>query len=312
MEKPMVRVLLASYNGANYIRQMIDSLLAQDYEELQIILSDDCSSDGTDAILAEYAAAYPDKVVHYCSGQRFACAQSHFMHLLSRFSDAPYIMFCDQDDIWHSDKVRLTLEEMLRCENDTNMPVLVHTDLRVVDKELNEISPSFCAHSGLEGSRLKLNRLLVQNVVTGCTVMINRSLAEIACHVDASRDMMMHDWWLALLAAACGKVCFLNQATIDYRQHGANAVGAKNVYSPGYLLGRLKSGKSRQSMKDAARQAQAFLNCFGDLLDPEAKEMVEAFASTADAPLLTRDRIYIKYGLLKNGFPRVAAQLLGL
>lgn len=310
MNEPAVCILLASYNGEEYIRPMIDSLLAQDYGNVRIVLSDDDSTDATAEILAQYAAAHPDRILHYRSGQRFGCAQKHFMHLLRSFHDAPYIMFCDQDDVWHSDKVRKTLSVMQKTET-AQTPVLIHTDLRVVDREGKALSPSFCAQSALDGNRTELNQLLVQNVVTGCTVMINRTLAELACREVPVEAIVMHDWFLALVAAACGKVAFLDEATIDYRQHGNNSVGAKNVYSPAYLLHRLRSQSMRDALKKAAAQADAFLKTYEDLLSEAQKETVGAFASTKDAPLLQRDRIYVKYGLLKKGLVRRTAQLLG-
>ena len=306
MEKATVLVLLATYNGENFIRPMVDSVLAQDYQNIKIILSDDNSRDSSPAILEEYAQKHPDKVVHYRSGMRFGCAQKHFMHLLSKFRDAPYIMFCDQDDVWHPDKIRKTLEKMRQVEQDASVPAMVHTDLRVVDRDLKELSPSFWIHSDLDGSRLALNQLLVQNVVTGCTMMINHALAELACREIPENAMLMHDWWLALLASACGRTGYLSEAIIDYRQHGNNSVGAKNVRSASYLWQRLRSKKMRKALS-----AQAFLECYGDLLTQEQTDLLTAFASTQTAGLLSRDRVYIKYNLLKHGAVRVTAQLLG-
>lgn len=311
MQNDKVMILLASYNGEHYIRQMIDSLLNQDYPNVHIVLSDDHSSDGTCAILDAYASAHPDRITHYHSGQRFGCAQNHFMHLLRRFQDAPYIMFCDQDDVWHSDKVSITLKKMKELERDPQIPVLIHTDLRVVDQNLDEIAPSFCQHSCLDGNRLALNQLLVQNVVTGCTTMINRTLAAFASRECAQENMLMHDWWLALVASACGVIGFLDIPTIDYRQHGNNSVGAKNVRSFGYLVQRLRSSSMRKSLADAATQAEAFLLCYRDLLNAEQLGLLEAFVSTKNASLWKRNKTYFQYKLLKNGSIRVAAQLLG-
>lgn len=312
MNKPIVRILLATYNSRGYIGQMIESLLLQDYPKVRIVVSDDGSDDGTDRILEEYALRYPDTIIHYRSGLRFGCAQKHFMHLLRRFQDSPYIMFCDQDDVWHEDKVSKTLDLMRRTESDAGVPVLVHTDLRVVDRDLRVIAPSFCKHSGLDGNRLAFRQLLVQNVVTGCTVMVNGALAHIACEGCAADNMLMHDWWLALLASACGKVAFLDEQTIDYRQHGNNSVGAKNVRSAKYLLDRLKTGKSRRSMVDAAHQAQAFLDCYSEYMRENDKLAASAFASTAESSLLVRDYVFLKHKLLKQGLTRVTAQFLGL
>lgn len=305
-----VLVLLATYNGENFVREMIDSVLMQDYDDFHIILSDDGSSDETVTILEEYSQKYQEKITHYKSGHKFGNAQNHFMHLLENFHDAPYIMFCDQDDIWHSDKIRKTIEKMQEIEID-GKPALVHTDLVVVDGMLNKIADSFCAFSKLDGNRLALNQLLVQNVVTGCTLMINNALAQLSCRCPLPKEAQMHDWWIAIICSVFGRSAFLDYPTIDYRQHGSNSVGAKNVTSPSYLLTKLKSGSMKKSLRGAAGQAEAFLACFGDIIPSEKKEVISDFAKTKDAPFFKKDYIYVKHQLYKYGFIRVLAQFIG-
>ena len=310
MKNCEVLVLLATYNGEKFVREMIDSVINQDADSFHIILSDDASSDSTVGILDEYAEKYPELITHYRSGKKFGNAQNHFMHLLSQFHDAPYIMFCDQDDYWHSDKIRKTLAKMKEIETE-GVPALVHTDLVVVDGDLKKIADSFCGYQKLDGNRLKLNQLLVQNVVTGCTMMINNSLADLSCRCALPKAALMHDWWIAIICSVFGTSAFLDCSTIDYRQHGNNSVGAKNVTSPSYLLAKLKSGAMKKSLRGAAGQAEAFLECYGDIIPQDKKEVVAAFAETKDASLLRRSGIYIKHHLFKYGITRLLAQFLG-
>ncbi len=303
-----VLILLAAYKGGAYIRPMVDSILRQEYTNWRLILSDD--GEDTAPILQEYADAYPDKITHYRSGLRFGSAQKHFMHLLRTFyREAPYIMFCDQDDVWRTDKIGKTLELMKATETEPSVPVLVHTDLNVVDGDLKPIAPSFLAYSSLDGNRLKLHQLLVQNVVTGCTVMINRALAALADRDVPEGGMLMHDAWLALLAAACGKCAFLPLATIDYRQHGSNTVGAKNSRSLGYMVQKARSG-IRKPMENNAMQAGALLGCYGDVLSQEQKQLLSQYSSIFEVSKLHRIRRYYQYGLWKNGLHRKIAQLI--
>jgi len=306
-----ITILLATYNGEKYIEPMIDSILNQSFTDWTLVLSDDGSKDKTTQVLDRYAQNYPEKILHYRSGIRFGCAQNHFMHLLSKFHESPYIMFCDQDDVWHKNKIEVTYNKMLETENDPTKPVLIHTDLRVVDGNLNEISPSFCRLSNLNGNKISLNNLLVQNVVTGCTVMLNKSLAELADLKTDSR-VMMHDWWLAILAAACGKIDFLDEATIDYRQHGNNSVGASDNHSLVNIFNKIKSNKMRKTLKNAAIQAGLFLECFEDVLSEDTKRIIKDFSSTQHLGVLGRDIIYIKHKLLRQGFFSIVIQLLGL
>ena len=304
-----VLVLLATYNGSKYIRQMIDSVLTQDYNALHIVLSDDGSSDGTVEILEEYACKYPNKITHYRSGQRFGNAQDHFMHLLCQFHDTPYIMFCDQDDYWHPDKVRKTLNKMQEVE-ESGKPAMVHTDLRVVDGNLALMDASFMHFSKLQGDRLALNQLLVQNVVTGCTMMLNRKLAILATENIPTGSIAMHDWWIALLAATCGTVGYLDESTIDYRQHGNNSVGAKSARSLSQILNKLHNNKIRTRMINSFCQAETFLACFDSALSPQDAAVIRAYADLKNANWLQRKFAYATHHFWMDGLLKKVGQFL--
>ena len=142
-------------------------------------------------------------------------------------SDADYMALCDQDDVWLPGRIAKPLERVRAVEREQGAatPILAHTDLAVVDENLDTIAPSFWAYRHLDPYRgSELNRLLVQNVVTGCTTIINRALARLACPIPES--IPMHDWWLALVASAFGRIETVPEATVLYRQHGNNSVGA--------------------------------------------------------------------------------------
>lgn len=304
-----ITVLMATYNGSSYVREMIDSVLAQDYTDFRLVLSDDCSKDDTAQILEEYAQKYPNRVTHYRSGLRFGNAQSHFMYLLQHFHDTPYMMFCDQDDYWHPDKMSKTFRKMQEIEKE-GMPAMVHTDLRVVDGGLKEMDPSFMHFSKLRGDRLALNQLLVQNVVTGCTMMVNKALAELACSRMPKERILMHDWWLALIASAMGTTGYLDEATIDYRQHGNNVVGAKNTRSLKYIAHKLRENKIRTAMEQTYLQAAVFEDCFADMLDAEPRRVVRAYADLYHRGFLGRRMAFVKNGFYKIGVSRILGQML--
>jgi hypothetical protein len=122
-------------------------------------------------------------------------------------SDAKYFMFCDQDDVWNQDKVELTLQKMYEMEKlYKNTPILVHTDLEVVDENLHTINPSFMKLQNLDEKKNRLNNLLIQNTITGCTVMINRDLAKLC--LPMSSNAIVHDWWVGLVAGYFGKIVY--------------------------------------------------------------------------------------------------------
>ena len=304
-----INILLATYNGSKFIREMVDSVLAQDCGDFHLVLSDDMSTDGTADILEEYAQKHPGRITHHRSGRRFGNAQKHFMYLLQHFHDAPYSMFCDQDDYWHPDKVSKTLEKMKEIEKPA-MPAMVPTDLRVVDGDLREMDGSFMHFSSLKGDRLQLRQLLVQNVVTGCTMMVNRELAEVACRHLPQGEILMHDWWLALIAAAMGTTGYLDTATMDYRQHGNNVVGAKKTRSVGYVLGKLKNNFVKMAIRATYLQAVEFQACFWNELDPQSRAIVSEYARLQEYSPCKRRKSIIKNRFFKIGVKRIIAQLI--
>ncbi len=143
-------------------------------------------------------------------------------------------MFCDQDDVWAVDKIETSLNAMKyeEAKAGADSPLLVFTDLKIADNQMNLLSKSFMAYSHLKGNRTLLRHLLIQNVVTGCTMMINKALSQMSIKSSDEKNIMMHDWWIALVASSFGKNFFLNLASVTYRQHEKNAIGAKECDEP--------------------------------------------------------------------------------
>lgn len=311
-QQPRITILLAAYKGAAYVGAQIESILAQSEKRWRLILSDDGSD--TEAVLENYAKKNPERILHIKNGRRFGSAQKHFMYLLKEYGqDTPYVMFCDQDDVWHEDKIRLTYNRMRAEEaaHGKETPVLVHTDLRVVDDDLKLMNPSFLRFSKLDGKRLAFPSLLVQNVVTGCTVMINHALAEKAARAAQEEEqMMMHDWWLALMASSLGRAVFLPEATMDYRQHGDNQVGAKDAASVSYMLSRMKGGYARSMRDETIRQTEAFLALYGNEMSREDRRRCHAFINLKDQKKLARLRSISRNGFWKNTLARRLGQIL--
>jgi glycosyltransferase involved in cell wall biosynthesis len=224
--RPEVAILLSTYNGAHWLPQQLDSLRAQSFEDWILWARDDGSKDGCAAVLRDYARRDPRIHLLLDDAGHLGAQKSFFWLLEHAAPEAPYVMFCDQDDVWHADKIEATRKAMRAAEKRfPDAPLLVHTDMRLVDRNLGVLYASAKKHlkfKVLEGDFFA--RLLAQNVVTGCTMMINRRLAD-AC-APLSDDALMHDWWIALIAAALGRIVYLRRATIDYRQHESNASGS--------------------------------------------------------------------------------------
>lgn len=306
----MIDILMAVYNGEEFVGQQIESILKQTRTDWSLLIQDDGSKDRTMEILSAYEAEYPSKIKVYQNQVNSGSAQANFFRLLAR-SGGDYAMTCDHDDVWLPDKVEKTMGEMERLERESppKTPVLVHTDLTVVDENLRPVASSMFRLQNLDSRRVTLNRLLAQNVVTGCTMLANRPLLELAR--GAPESAIMHDWWLALVAAAFGKIGFVPEPTILYRQHGNNEVGAKNVRDPKYVAARLKKTEQiRKVLSDTYRQAAGFYERYQDRLPKEEADLVLGYARMPEYGKLKRMAHLLLHGHGKNGLVRKAGQLL--
>lgn len=229
--KDRVAILLAAYNGVQFLSAQIDSVLAQTYGNIKLYIHDDGSSDNTLEIAEKYESSQRDKIVVFRDGIKCGGAKQNFIHLLkSVYGKSDYYMFCDQDDVWLPEKISVTLEKMKQSESDFGkIPILVHTDLTVVDKNLNVLSESMVRYQKIKiSNNHSLLKLSLENTVTGCTVMINSALAGKLINIPS--EAVMHDWWAGLTALVYGgKVIYLNKSTVLYRQHGKNSVGTQKT-----------------------------------------------------------------------------------
>lgn len=312
MQGDQVEILLATYNGERYLTEQVESILSQTYQNWVLKIRDDCSRDATASIVRSYVEKYPDKIMLVGDGTASGGAKNNFFRLMS-LSDGQYIMFCDQDDVWEPNKIELTLKRMkeLEKEKGSSLPLLVFTDLRVVNENLETIASSFERMSHLDCTRTQLPRLLVQNVVTGCTAMMNAALREIAVQAKDLSRVTMHDGWVALIASAFGASAYLPVQTICYRQHGDNSVGAKKTLSPSYVWDKLFVNNDLRASLSAMRlQALEFYDCYADQMDDQTRVLVEEFCSQSSAGKLGRLRTTIHGGFWKHGAMRKVAQIL--
>jgi len=307
----MIGILMATYNGESFVSAQIDSLLRQTEQDFVLCIRDDCSTDKTFTILERYAGQYPEKIKVNRSACNSGSARLNFLSLLQEHDD-DYLMFCDQDDVWLPDKIERTLSAMRQAEQmyGEDTPLLVHTDLSVVDEDLVVTHPSFREMSRLDYRRTALRQLLVENTVTGCTLMINRALRNRI--VPVPEECAMHDWWLALAASAFGRIVALeDEQTVLYRQHAANEVGAKDASSASYVLKRLFRVRDTQNGLQATyRQAEAFLSAYESQLSEAQAALLREYARIPEHGKLGRLWRLCKLKTWKHGVIRVLGQIL--
>lgn len=304
---------MATYNGESYLREQLESILNQTWTDWVLFVRDDGSSDKTCTILREYAAKYEDKIILIeDSNLPGGSAKQNFASVLKAASiryPFSYFMFADQDDVWLNTKIEKSLALMKQSESEGAVPILVHTDLTVVDRDLSILGNSFFAYRALNPQVKDLSHLLIQNNITGCTMLWNRALNQL---LDlSSPGIVIHDWWIALTACTFGRIVCLQESTILYRQHGQNVVGATRVNSPGFILKRLLGHNHVQkTLKMAVTQADIFYRHYRDQLDPEQTFILQTFSNLYTQSKLQRIITVFRYSYLKQGLIQCIGELL--
>ncbi len=297
-----ISIVLSTYNGSDYLSEQLCSLENQscDLGDMMIIARDDGSKDGSYEILQEFALNTSLNVEIMTDRTNLGVKKS-FELMMNRALDcgSDYILFCDQDDVWDREKVSKTLGRMEQLESIyPNRPILIHSDLSVVDRELRLLHTSYWTYQHIDPSKDAISRLIFHNTVTGCTTMINRTLAEKVRAIP--NEAIMHDWWIAMVASAFGHICTIDEPLILYRQHGKNDTGAKR-YGWNYWLSKVFSAPS---LEKYILQANKFLEIYRHELSHEHIEMLEAVSKLGETNWFQRRSTLIKYRIFKNGLIR--------
>ncbi len=261
-----VKILLSTHNGEKYLAQLLDSLISQDYPNMEISVRDDGSTDGALKILKSYAG----RELEVIQGSNIGVIGSFFELIKNSRGNARYLALCDQDDVWLSDKISRAVSrlEEFDCEKEI---LLYCSNVIVVDESLNpvsgvprgKVSPSF-------------RNALVQNIARGCTCVFNRSAADMFLLASPDlRNIIMHDWWLYLIASSMGTVIYDDEPGLFYRQHSFNLVGhSHGIFSWG---GRAKRFIETRNERLLTEQARAFYRTFRRHLPPGEKQLLEKF-----------------------------------
>jgi glycosyltransferase involved in cell wall biosynthesis len=222
----MIDILLATYNGEKYLREQLDSIFDQSCQDWKLLVRDDGSSDGTVVIIEDYMSRYPGKVTRICDDKGRLGVCQNFGELL-KHSTAEYVMFSDQDDVWLPNKIELMRELMKNAEVVyPDIPLLVHTDKRVVDSDLNVVADSHWSLTRMSpfiGD--DVNKLMVDGLVSGNTMIVNRKAKEIS--IPIPKEATLHDRWISIKTAKYGKILYSSVPCILYRQHSSNSIGSQ-------------------------------------------------------------------------------------
>lgn len=267
-----VQVLLSTYNGARYLESLIDSLLTQDFSDLEILVRDDGSSDGTIELLGDYERTCSRLRVLF--GTHVGFIGSFFQLLEIASPTADYLALCDQDDVWLTDKISRAVAALNRCSRE--VPALYCSRLAVVDQNLR-----FLGYSPLPRRGLSFRNALVECQTPGCTIVLNQAGRRLL--IPAPTACVSHDSWIYLVISAFGTIVYDETPRILYRKHATNAKGI--------TLGRVETWKVKtrefvktSGVKTVLRQAEEFRRLFGSSLSSEHSDVLDRFIESRRNP----------------------------
>ena len=274
-------VLLTAFNGGAHLPGLLDSLCAQSDPDFFVIMQDDGSTDGTPELLKNIAS--PDNRFVFGSEQgKHLGAAGNFLSLI-RQADADCCLLCDQDDVWEPEKIAVLKQALQNLEKEcgSGTPLLVHSDCSLIDESGEKTGDSFFHHQGWDPGAVTLPRLLVQNNVTGCTLIMNRTLRDLIAAHAVAKDLFMHDWFIALTAASFGRIAFVDQPLTRYRQHEGNVIGAssRNLVARGLAALRNRQDAKRRILLTYTH-TKVFRKIYGKELPADARNTVDAYLST--------------------------------
>jgi len=273
-----VAILLSTRNGAAFLDEQLDSLLAQSHTEWQIFWRDDGSADETPSLMRAFANGDgAGKIVDMNDNHGHVGITASFLGLLRRAPRDRVVAFADQDDVWLPEKLARGLAALKNIPPQT--PALYCARQHLVAEDLTHVKDS-----PAQRGKLGFPQSMTQNVATGCTVMLNQEAAALIAEASEPPETL-HDWWSYLLvSAAGGHVVMDDTPTVKYRQHAHNAVGVP--LSPG-----------RRAWAALRRGPNAFMRTFRAHM--EALEAQQEYLSPA-----SREALGLISAGLHDGFSR--------
>jgi glycosyltransferase involved in cell wall biosynthesis len=220
---PKVAILLCTYNGQEYLAEQLDSFKEQTFSNWELWVSDDGSSDCTDAIVSSFKNKLPEKNISFQLGPRKGFA-SNFISLICNLNiKADFYAYSDQDDVWEKDKLAIAVRWLESIPED--IPALYCSRTRLVDSNNNEIglSPLFTKPPSFANA-------LVQNIGGGNTMVFNCAARKLLVN-SGDVKVTLHDWWTYIIVSGCGGLVFYDETPyVRYRQHNGNLIGMNSSW----------------------------------------------------------------------------------
>jgi len=241
MDEPLISIAMATYNGEKYLEKQLDSIYAQTYNNIEVVVTDDCSTDNTVEILGQYSKKHG---LQYSVNEKNLGFVKNFEKAITLCA-GEYIALSDQDDIWETNKIHTLYHQI-----EDNL--LIHSDASLID-ESGELTASSYTQNSHKVLRKDIIEYFFNNDATGCTMMFSRKV--LSSVLPMPGNIISHDWWIAINAKQQGKITYVSEALVQYRQHQGNQIGAANSLKISNHTARVESHQKKLLFLESLRQS---------------------------------------------------------
>jgi glycosyltransferase involved in cell wall biosynthesis len=287
----LVIILMATFNGARYLREQLDSIAKQTHQNWQLIVSDDGSVDETLSILKAFQASFSEAQVIIQSGPQKGSADNFMSMLKDESIKADYYAFSDQDDVWLPNKIEVAIDKIDALQKN-DVPFIYCSRTTYVDEALKEsgASPLFVFPRTFRNA-------LVQSIAGGNTMVFNHA-AKILCHQEKIPSVVVHDWWLYMVVSGVGGIVEYDpEPLIFYRQHKDALIGGNYKISDRFKnILRIFKGEFRKVISINVHG----LDQVQHLFTHENQEVYKLFKIMREANLKNRIRLMIASGIYRQ------------
>lgn len=269
-----VLVMMATFNGERYIAEQVESIVMQEDVDVDLVISDDNSSDDTPIICKKLSENYSN--VFFRRNKQNVGVASNFMNMVyeADVEKYDYFAFSDQDDVWLPNKLAVALDAL---KEKMDLPALYYSDICNVDADLE--NPVFGEYLKFSECSSNLKLLLVNNWASGCTMVFNQRLCKLLQIYRPKEFPRIHDSWVHLIALTCG-ICIpdLENAYIKRRITNNNVVGESH-YGKSFTKRVITAPKIIfKTDHFVSRSAQYLLDGYSDHMREKDRLTVRQFA----------------------------------
>lgn len=258
-----VAVLISSYNGEKYLKEQLDSILRQTYQNIEIVIRDDGSKDSTIQIIREYQKKHSNIVLQ--EGENLGFLKSFFK--LLQFEDADYYAFCDQDDVWLERKIELAVKALENA--DDSKPNMVFGNSDYYDETMHLIG------KGEIHKTFSFKNSLYECVAQGMTMTINNEARKMIL-ANIPEKCLFHDWWTYMICSGMGNVLYNDETVVKYRRLPKNATAeGQNIFK--IFAWRIKNLFTGDGMKNIRAQQLEYKHRFYDKMSTENQKILDIF-----------------------------------